>query len=177
MNLSGVKAYSYSCLIKQINYSNLFVLLSKLHLLWQVVNFGGISLVVFLCCQTGSLCVCTIVRPNNGAIGRKGQHSHWLAAWPGHFLAVGKWLGETRGGVMQVLGRGERVFQFFSHVRDHKVLCVYVRWEGGCTRGQLPFKENGNRVKETEAGDRKLEEEATPIVPVFLWQPPVRRGS
>lgn len=58
-------------------------------------------------------------------------------------------------------------FNSFSHVRDHKVLCVracvrvYV-FGGVGGMGPTSYQENG--AKETEAGDRKLEEEAAPIV-------------
>ena len=54
-------------------------------------------------------------------------------------------------------------------LRDTKVLCehvcvrVCVRVEGGGALGPSSYQENG--AKETEAGDRKLEEEAAPIVP------------
>lgn len=58
------------------------------------------------------------------------------------------------------------MFRFSSHIRDHKVFCVCVyvcggRGEGGM--GPTSYQENG--AKETEVGDRKLEEEAAPIVP------------
>lgn len=57
------------------------------------------------------------------------------------------------------------VFRFSSHVRDHKVFCVCVSMcvRGGGALGPTSYQENG--AKETEVGDRKLEEEAAPIVP------------
>lgn len=56
------------------------------------------------------------------------------------------------------------LYNYFSHVRDHKALCVCVymcAWGGDW--GATSYQENG--AKETEAGDRKSEEEAAPTAP------------
>lgn len=75
-------------------------------------------------------------------------------------LLPGCWevIGQNPEGNLQVLGRGEGVFQFSSHIKAIKH-CVCM----GGALGPTSYQENG--AKETEAGDRKLGEEAAPIVP------------
>lgn len=55
---------------------------------------------------------------------------------------------------------GGGAFDSFSHIRDHKVILCVCKWGHW---GPTSYQENG--TKETEAGDRKLEEEAAPIAP------------
>ena len=76
-------------------------------------------------------------------------------------------MGETKKGTRRFWEGVTGVFQIPSHEREHKAfehvcVCVLCVLEGGGHWG-TSYQENG--AKETEPGDRKLEEEAAPIVP------------
>ena len=97
---------------------------------------------------------------------RKKRSTQLLIGWltrplPGCWEVIGR---DRGGGHLQVLVRGDGVFRFSSHVRDHKVLCVCVCvclcvcvcvCRGGGHWDQLPIKRMGQRKQRQETGSWK----------------------
>ena len=113
---------------------------------------------------------------------RKKRSAQLLIGWLTRLLP-GCWevIGRDQGGHLQVLGRGEGVFRFSSHVRDQKVcvcacvcVCVCVRalLGGGGTGANFLSREwgKGNRGRRQEVGRGSCTH--CPCTTLFLWQPP-----
>lgn len=96
---------------------------------------------------------------------RKKRSTQQLIGWVTRPLP-GCWevIGQNPEGKLQVLGRGEGVFQFSSHIRDRKALCACACVRA-CVRvcvcvlgghwGQLPIRRMGQRKQRQETGSWK----------------------